>query len=119
MEDKAKKHSGDQHPGRSARLSDGLTLSLTRRRTLGLGAALAVGEALPAEAAAPAEAELPEVLHSPVVTPDALIRIYDRLSGGRSGRIGIKIHGGEAAVNLPLFRALQAHVPGSAFVETN
>ena len=63
--------------------------------------------------------EPPEVFFSPEVSADALIRIYEKLSGDLSGRVGIKIHGGEAAVNLPLFRALQAHIPGSRFVETN
>ena len=80
----------------------GLRLSLSRRRTIELG--LAVGMAFSAPG---------------VRGADALIRIYEKLSGDLSGRVGIKIHGGEAAVNLPLFRALQAHIPGSRFVETN
>ena len=67
----------------------GLRLSLSRRRTIELG--LAVGMAFSAPG----------------------------VRGDLSGRGGIKIRGGEAAVNLPLFRALQAHIPGSRFVETN
>jgi len=94
----------------------GLRLSLSRRRTIELG--LAVGMAFSAPGVQAAE-EPPEVFFSPEVSADALIRIYEKLSGDLSGRVGIKIHGGEAAVNLPLFRALQAHIPGSRFVETN
>lgn len=94
----------------------GLRLSLSRRCTIELG--LAVGMAFSAPGVQAAE-EPPEVFFSPEVSADALIRIYEKLSGDLSGRVGIKIHGGEAAVNLPLFRALQAHIPGSRFVETN
>lgn len=94
----------------------GLRLSLSRRRTIELG--LAVGMAFSAPGVQAAEEPL-EVFFSPEVSADALIRIYEKLSGDLSGRVGIKIHGGEAAVNLPLFRALQAHIPGSRFVETN
>lgn len=94
----------------------GLRLSLSRRRTIELG--LAVGMAFSAPGVQAAE-EPPEVFFSPEVSADALIRIYEKLSGDLSGCVGIKIHGGEAAVNLPLFRALQAHIPGSRFVETN
>ena len=94
----------------------GLRLSLSRRRTIELG--LAVGMAFSAPGVRAAE-EPPEVFFSPEVSADALILIYEKLSGDLSGRVGIKIHGGEAAVNLPLFRALQAHIPESRFVETN
>ena len=86
----------------------GLRLSLSRRRTIELG--LAVGMAFSAPGVRAAE-EPPEVFFSPEVSADALILIYEKLSGDLSGRVGIKIHGGEAAVNLPLFRALQAHIP--------
>lgn len=96
---------------------NGLRLSLSRRRTIELG--LAVGMAFSATGSVRAAAEPPEVFFSPEVSADALIRIYEKLSGDLSGRVGIKIHGGEAAVNLPLFRALQAHIPGSRFIETN
>ncbi|KAB7651108.1 DUF362 domain-containing protein [Sutterella seckii] len=90
--------------------------SITRRRLGQAGAALGLLAAAGRTAAAEAT---PEVFYSPEVSAEALLRIYDRLSGGLTGKIGIKIHGGEARVNLPLFRALQAHIPGSAFIETN
>lgn len=99
-----------------------LTHPISRRRTLELGLTAAAGLAgLPAFStqALAADAQLPEVLYSKEVTAEKLIAVYDRLSGGLSGRIGIKIHGGEAEVNLPLFEALAAHIPGSHFVETN
>ena len=36
-----------------------------------------------------------------------------------SGRIGIKLHGDEVRINRPLWQALQAHLPGSFYVEGN
>lgn len=95
-------------------LKDGF--AITRRRLGQAGAALGLLAAAGRAAAADAT---PEVFYSSEVSAEALLRIYDRLSGGLTGKIGIKIHGGEARVNLPLFRALQAHIPGSAFIETN
>ena len=63
--------------------------------------------------------ERPVVWYSKTVTSEALIALYNRAAPHFSGRIGIKIHGGEAAVNYPLFLALQQHIPESSFVETN
>lgn len=97
---------------------DCAAFSISRRRLGQAGVAfglLAAAGRTPAASAAPA----PEVFYSPAVSAEALLRIYDRLSGALAGKIGIKIHGGEARVNLPLFRALQAHIPASAFIETN
>ncbi|MDO5531485.1 DUF362 domain-containing protein [Sutterella sp.] len=94
-----------------------LGFPITRRRLTAAGAAAGLlGLAGRASAAA---AEPPEVYYSPVVSAEKLIEAYERVSAGLSGRIGIKIHGGEARVNLPLFRALQEHIPGSDFVECN
>lgn len=83
------------------------------RRTL----ARLVGTALPARAeSAPVR---PMVFFSKTVSAQALMALYDRCAPSWKGRIGIKIHGGEAGVNYPLFLALQQHVPQSNFVETN
>lgn len=75
---------------RAQRPSDvmsGLRLSLSRRRTIELG--LAVGMAFSAPGVRAAE-EPPEVFFSPEVSADALIRIYEKLSGDLSGRVGIR-----------------------------
>lgn len=61
----------------------GLRLSLSRRRTIELG--LAVGMAFSAPGVRAAE-EPPEVFFSPEVSADALILIYEKLSGDLSGR---------------------------------
>lgn len=58
---------------------NGLRLSLSRRRTIELG--LAVGMAFSATGSVRAAAEPPEVFFSPEVSADALIRIYEKLSG--------------------------------------
>ena len=63
--------------------------------------------------------ERPVVWYSKSVTPETLIALYEKAAPHFSGRIGIKIHGGEATVNYLLFSALQQHVPQSNFIETN
>ena len=78
----------------------GLRLSLSRRRTIELWAGGRDGFLC---ARRTGSRGTPEVFFSPEVSADALIRIYEKLSGDLSGCVGIKIHGGEAAVNLPLF----------------
>lgn len=61
-----------------------------------------------------------EVFYSPLVSADALIGLYDAVTEGDfRGRVGIKIHGGEAEVNLSLWESLRAHIPEACFVETN
>lgn len=67
-----------------------------------------------------AEADASEVFYSPSVSAEALFRLYEAVTdGGFRGRVGIKIHGGEAEVNLSLWEALRARIPNAAFVETN
>lgn len=63
--------------------------------------------------------DAPVVWYAEDVTAENLIALYQRIAGEVSGRVGIKIHGGEAAVNLDLWRALQQSIPESAFIETN
>lgn len=72
-----------------------------------------------AAGAARAADERPVVWYATSVTPEALTALYDKAAPNFSGRIGIKIHGGEATVNYPLFSALQQHIPQSNFIETN
>ncbi len=87
------------------------------RRTLIQAAAGAV--MVGAGAVTEAADDRPVVWYAKTVTKEALIALYEKVSPALSGRIGIKIHGGEAAVNYPLFSALQQHIANSNFVETN
>lgn len=52
-----------------------------------------------------------------------LLRVYDKVSGGVTGKVAIKLHTGEpGAPYLPprtLAQALQAHIPQSTIVECN
>lgn len=96
-----------------------MTFRLTRRRfTAAVGTALV----LPAGVPAFAVGEKPVVLHAPEPSPQALIVLCRALQPAglpANPRVGIKIHGGEARVNYPLFAALRDAYPGAAFVETN
>lgn len=91
----------------------------TRRRfTAAVGTALILPAGVPAFAAG----EKPVVLHAPEASAPALIELCRALQPAglpANPRVGIKIHGGEARVNYPLFAALRDAYPGAAFVETN
>ncbi len=91
----------------------------TRRRfTAAVGTALILPAGVPAFAAG----EKPVVLHAPEASAPALIELCRALQPEglpANPRVGIKIHGGEARVNYPLFAALRDAYPGAAFVETN
>lgn len=106
---------------KNAGASSGMT-----RRTFGAASMTLLGAAsLPAWAAsvAAASSERPVVYFSKAITPAAFIGIFDRLRTdlGISGavRTGIKLHGDEVDKERALWEALQAHVPGSFFVEAN
>lgn len=64
-----------------------------------------------------------KVYFSPVISEEALIRLYGLVSGDIKGKTAIKLHTGEknGPNILPpdLVRALQAVIPDSAIVETN
>lgn len=86
------------------------TFGMTRRelgRTVAALATLSAAGALPLRAA---ETD-PVVWYADAVTPENLRAIYAKLAGEVKGRVGIKIHGGEAAVNLDLWRSLQGASP--------
>ena len=89
------------------------TFGMTRRelgRTVAALATLSATGALPLRAA---ETD-PVVWYADAVTPENLRAIYEKLAGGVKGRVDIKIHGGEAAVNLDLWRSLQESIPDPA-----
>lgn len=76
-----------------------------------------------AKAAAASASEKPVVYFSKTITPEAFIAIFDRLRAdlGISGavRTGIKLHGDQVDKERVRWEAMQAHVPGSFFVEAN
>ena len=102
---------------------------ISRRRLAAGSAALFSAAALPGICrAAAAESRKPPVVYfAAEATPENFVAIFDRLrrdAGLESlsaprNRVGIKLHGDEVDFNRPLWQALQAHVPGSFFVECN
>lgn len=87
------------------------------RRTFLAAAAAASCPAFAQRAANPVP--VPEVFFSPEISARSITALFDRVAGTITGRTAFKIHGGEAAVNYPLFLALQQHVRDGVFVETN
>ena len=66
----------------------------------------------------------PRVYYAREATPGRFVEIFEILRRDlgitmNSGRIGIKLHGDEVRINRPLWQALQAHLPGSFYVEGN
>lgn len=103
---------------------------LSRRDFAVQSAALLAGAALAGRVhavgkdSAAREAAKPVVYFAREATAANFITIFDRLRRDArlekvSGRIGIKLHGDEVSRNRALWQALQAHVPGSFFVECN
>lgn len=80
---------------------------------------LSTGKASAAPTASSDSPNAPVVWYAEDVTAENLIALYQRIAGDIEGRVGIKIHGGEAAVNFDLWRVLQESIPESAFIETN
>lgn len=71
-----------------------------------------------------AESALPRVYYAKHVTEQNFIALFERLRTeaglkNLNGRVGIKLHGDEVHVNQALWQALQAHLPGSFYVEGN
>ena len=105
------------------------TDDVTRRGFLKAGAALLGvaalgGQISPSESSAAAKGtSKAKVWYCPTITPDTLLRCYDKVCGGISGKVAIKLHTGEpGAPNLPpreLPRALVEHIPHSTIVECN
>ena len=96
-----------------------MTVSTNRRRLLGAAAAAALMPSVPWAAS-----EAPRVYYAREATPGRFVEIFERLRRDvvfttNSGRIGIKLHGDEVRINRPLWQALQAHLPGSFYVEGN
>jgi uncharacterized Fe-S center protein len=57
------------------------------------------------------------------ISVSGLLKIYSRINGGMTGKIGIKLHSGEPhgpnLLPIELIQGLQPHIPNSAIVECN
>lgn len=97
-------------------------MPITRRNLAIRTGALALTGLLPS--LAKAEEALPVVYYAREATPEAFLAIVDKLredlgAVGRKGLVGLKLHGDEVDKNRALWKALQAHVPGSRYIECN
>ena len=97
-------------------------MPITRRNLAIRTGALALTGLLPS--LAKAEEALPVVYYAREATPEAFLAIFDKLredlgAVGRKGLVGLKLHGDEVDKNRALWKALQAHVPGSRYIECN
>lgn len=70
-----------------------------------------------------ADASTAKVYFTRTIDAEHLIRLYQLVNGGISGKTGIKLHTGEKhgpnILPRPLVKAFQAQVPNSTIVETN
>ena len=97
-------------------------MPITRRNLAIRTGALALTGLLPS--LAKTEEALPVVYYAREATPEAFLAIFDKLredlgAVGRKGLVGLKLHGDEVDKNRALWKALQAHVPGSRYIECN
>jgi len=64
-----------------------------------------------------------QVFFTPDISVDGLLKIYAKINGGLTGKIGIKLHSGEPhgpnILPIELIRGLQRHIPNSTVVECN
>lgn len=64
-----------------------------------------------------------KVYFSPVISEEALIKLYNLVNEGIYGKVAIKLHTGEKhgpnIIPRPLVKALQSTIPDSVIVETN
>lgn len=108
-----KKESSRQMPG------TGFT-----RRQFALYSGAIAAQFLPISAIRAAESALPRVYYAKDVTAKNFVAVFEKLRtearlASVKGRIGIKLHGDEVHINRTLWQALQAHLPGSLYVEGN
>ncbi len=100
--------------------------SLLAQSAIGMGTA-ALFDLIPRRAsAAPnrtADGDRSTVYFTRDISLDGLLRIYSRINGGITGRVGIKLHTGEPHGNnllpIELIKGLQATIPNSSIVECN
>lgn len=95
------------------------------RRTFIKGTAVGVGAMasgiLPGQILA--ETQKPKVYFTKELSPEALIKIYDKVNQGISGKVALKLHTGEPGgpniIPREWAKAFMAHVPNSRIVECN
>ena len=68
-------------------------------------------------------AEKPIVYFTQDISPEGLVKIYDKISKDIDGKVAIKFHTGEPhgpnILPVPMVKALWEHIPNSTLVETN
>ncbi len=72
----------------------------------------------------PAEVKQPAVVYfTKDISPEGLVKIYDKISQNIKGKVAIKVHTGEPhgpnIIPPQMVKALQAQIPNSNLVETN
>ena len=78
-------------------------------------------------ASAPAKADRPAqkavVYFTTDISPEGLVKIYDKIAQDVQGKVAIKVHAGEPhgpnIIPREMVKALQQHIPNSNLVETN
>ncbi|MBQ8032468.1 MAG: DUF362 domain-containing protein [Elusimicrobiaceae bacterium] len=70
-----------------------------------------------------ANADKPVVYFTRDISPEGLVKIYDKISQHIDGKVAIKLHTGEPhgpnILPRPMVKKLQEHIPNSTLVETN
>ena len=70
-----------------------------------------------------ASADKPVVYFTRDISPEGLVKIYDKISQNIDGKVAIKFHTGEPhgpnILPVPMVKALWKHIPGRTLVETN
>ena len=65
----------------------------------------------------------PVVYFTRDISPEGLVKIYDKISANINGKVAIKFHTGEPhgpnILPVPMVKALWEHIPNSTLVETN
>lgn len=94
------------------------------RRQFALYSGAIAAQFLPISAIRATESALPRVYYAKDVTAKNFVTVFEKLRtearlASVKGRIGIKLHGDEVHINRTLWQALQAHLPGSLYVEGN
>lgn len=78
-----------------------------------------------AQKQAPAKAQTPKatVYFTRDISPEGLVKIYDKIGQNIQGKVAIKIHTGEPhgpnILPRPMVKALWEHIPNATLVETN
>lgn len=88
-----------------------------------LCAACAPAGSGPAAASPAADARKAAVYFTKDISPEGLVKIYDKIGQNVKGKVAIKVHTGEPhgpnIIPRPMVKALQRHIPNSNLVETN